>query len=320
MIRDGFRPGRVFPEGRVDGDILRPVPFLGLHGHALAVIGPLDPEQVVRLDGQAGLPPAGFKDRLGDRQGRQNPGRGHVGRREGADLVNKRLLFLRPLRRGRRGVVGRLRRVGIVDIGKAAVFRPGPRVVAGLLSDVPDGRDLDLVFPFRGTLDGQSVADIHADMTGQPDSFAGDHVGPAGGRSVGTFRDHSVGADVRDAVHSVAGAAVDLRLVPGPPPQDALQQTHTVKTEGVGGSGLDHSGPGRVPVVGMIVTVSGLIGRRHRGAKTPHDIQGLILRRDLDQFVDEDLTFHHCFSLHTGRAGVRAPALHADYSSAWVQP
>ncbi len=68
MIGQGFRPGRIFSERRVDGDILRSVPFLGIAGVALAVIGPLDPEQVIRGRSQAGLPPAGFKDRLGDRQ------------------------------------------------------------------------------------------------------------------------------------------------------------------------------------------------------------------------------------------------------------
>ena len=302
MIRQGFRPGRIFPERGVHGHIFLPVPFLGLASVALAVIGSLDPEQVVRGRGQAGLPPAGFKDRLGDRQGRQNPVLLHVGGRHGADLVDEGLLVGGSLR-GRRAGLGRLRlgRVGIVDIGKAAVFGPLPGVVAGLLADVRDGRDLDPVFPFRGTLHGQAVADIDADVAFQPHGFAGDHVGPAGLRpAAGTLRDHTVRPDVGDAVHGVAGAAIGSGRVAGPPPQDALDQTNAIKAEdrrGLISGRLDHSGPGALLVVVVIRTVAGHVLPGQGRAEAPHDIQGLVILRDVDQLVDEGFTFHHCFSL-----------------------
>ena len=174
------------------------------------------------------------------------------------------------------------------------MFLPGPGIVAGFLADVSDGRDLDVVFEGRGTLHGQAVADIDADVAGDPQGFAGGHAPPVPGRHVLALLDHAVGSDVGDAVRSVGRAAVDVRLVARPAPQNPFDQTDTVKTEGVGAGGLDHSGPGRLFVVAVILGVPGLIGGRHRRAEAPHDVQGFVILGRVDQFFDKGFTFHHC--------------------------
>ena len=161
---------------------------------------------------------------------------------------------------------------------------PVPAVVPAL--GAVAGRDLDAVFPLGRTLHGQPAADVDSDMPLAPHRFPDFHFGEVR-RYAGTLCNHGVGPDVRHAIDGILGPAVCLGAVSAPPPQQALDKTHTVKTERVRAGGFNHGRPVRRRVVGIVFAVSGLVCCRHGSAEAPHDIQRLVVVGDIQRGVRE---------------------------------
>ena len=178
---------------------------------------------------------------------------------------------------GRLGRFDRLHRLnGIVHIRQFAVLRPGASVVAGLLTDVADSGDLNLVVPLRSAFDRKTVTDIYADVAFHPNSLAGNDAAEVRGNTAADL-DHAVGTDVGNTVDGITGTAVGLVLIAAPSPQDTLDEADAVEAEGIGCCGIDHCRSRRLLIVGVVRGVAFLVCGIHRRAEAPHHIEGLIV-------------------------------------------
>ena len=135
------------------------------------------------------------------------------------------------------------------------MLRPYPAVVAGLGADVVYGGNLHAVIPSVGTFHRQTVPDVDTDVAAPPHNFANPDVLEVCGH-ITANPNHPVGIDIRHAVAFIRCAAVLMRGVSCPSPQNCLYQAHAVKSESIGGRGADFGGSVRLLVVGQVVAVT----------------------------------------------------------------
>lgn len=194
--------------------------------------------------------------------------------------------------------------LGIGDIRQLSMLRPVSAVIPGNVP-VASG-DLDLVIPARGAFNSQTVAYIDTDMTFHPNGLTDFNLGEIGSHVLADF-DHAVGTDVRYAVTSISGTAVDGVFVSFPAPEHTLDKANAVKAEGVGRGCVDHGGSGRLAIVAVILGVTFLVGSCHRSTEAAHHIERFVVLCDILELIRKFNVRHHDFHppfLH-GRGAVR---------------
>ena len=155
------------------------------------------------------------------------------------------------------------------DVWELAPAGPGPGLVAGFGSYVAAGRDLDAVFPARRGFDDEAFSGIDADVAGSPDQASGHDAGEVAGRAA--YGDHAGLVQIREAVDLIAGPAVDLGLITGPAPDDALNEPAAVEAEGVRARRSDLRRPGGLLVI-RIGQSPDLVLLHHRPAPCSIDV------------------------------------------------
>ncbi len=155
---------------------------------------------------------------------------------------------------------------------------PGAAVVAATGGIA--GGDLHAVVPCGGAFDGQTVADVHADVALHPHHLADLDAREVGG-DLARAVDHGALGDVGHAVRLVGRAAVDMAEVTVPAPKQTLDEADAVKAEGVLRCGVDDGLSLRLAVVGGVLQVAGLVCVGHGGAEAAVDIQRLVVERHI---------------------------------------
>ena len=164
---------------------------------------------------------------------------------------------------------------------------PHTGIVPVLLPDVTNSGDLHIVRPTRGTLDCQTISDIHADVSRSPHHFAGVNLVPPGRSSVLASLNHGISALVRYAVGGVLRTTIGLSFITSPAPQNGFDKVHTVKAEGVRGRRHNHRGTSCRHVVGVVLDIPRLVCVGQRRTKAPHDIQGLVVLGNINNLGDQ---------------------------------
>ena len=178
------------------------------------------------------------------------------------------------------------------------MLRPGAGVVAGLLTDVADSGDLNLVVPFRSAFDCQTVTDIHTDVAFHPNSLAGNDAAEVRGNTAANL-DHAIRTDVGNTVDGITGTAVGLALIAAPSPQDALDEADAVEAEGIGCCGIDHCRSRRLLIVGVVCGIAFLVCGIHRRAEAAHHIDGLVVGScSLEPFYELRARHYSCHVIY----------------------